>query len=157
MDGVCLGDTTPCPPCFTGQHQHPVPPAPPAPIAKCKLLHILGCFNDSHVKVLPFSSVAVHDHVTQGNCAAVCAQHKLSIAGIDQGNHCMCGTPNDLRMANATQLPEQICNESTWPCTGVCCSPHAKPGCKLGKCTGSVSEHCGNKGALLAYTYDCME
>ena len=81
----------------------------------------------------------------------------LSIAGIDEGNHCRCGTPGDVAAATAhgLLLPAAVCDAPAYPCTGVCCGPTAKPGCTLGKCTGKPDEHCGNKGALMAYTYTC--
>jgi polygalacturonase len=92
VDGKCEGGTDPCPPCFGGDHPPPPlpPPPPPPPLRECTLAAVKGCYNDSLKKVLSLSSAAVHDHVTQSNCAAVCAEHRLDIAGIDEGNHCQC-------------------------------------------------------------------
>ena len=50
---------------------------------------------------------------------------------------------------------EGACDAGAWPCTGVCCGTAAPKGCALGKCTGKPSEHCGGKGAVVAYTYKC--
>jgi polygalacturonase len=156
VDGKCEGGTNPCPPCFSGSHPPPQPPPPPpAPLKTCKLTKVQGCFNNS-IKVLSFSSNAVHDHVTQGNCAAVCnEQQGLTVAGIDTGNHCRCGTPAELVLAKGRLLPAAVCDAPAWPCTGVCCGPSAPASCKAGKCTGKSAEHCGNKGALMAYTFSC--
>ena len=154
FDGKCEGGTNPCPPCFTGGH----PPAPPVPpLTQCKLTKVEGCFNDSAKKVLSFSSNAVHDHVTQGNCAAICAEQKLDIAGIDEGNHCQCGTNADLIAAKAQLVPAAVCDAAAWPCTGVCCGPNAPKSCTVGKCTSKPTEHCGNKGAVMAYLYSCTK
>lgn len=155
IDGRCEEGTDPCPPCFTGLH--PLPPRPPSPppLKRCELSKVEGCYNDSHKMVLGFSSNAVHDHVTQGNCAAVCKQQNLDVAGIDQGNHCRCGTTDELLVAKKQLLPPAVCNANAWPCTGVCCGPNSPKGCSLGKCDGAPAEHCGNKGALVAYTYRC--
>jgi hypothetical protein len=156
VNGRCEEGTDPCPPCFSGQH--PLPPTPPSPppLKTCKLAKIEGCYNDSYTKVLSFASNAVHDHVTQSNCAAVCEQQHLNIAGIDQGNHCRCGTAAELSAARLELLPPAVCNAPTWPCTGVCCGPNAAKGCVLRKCDGRPAEHCGNKGAVVAYTYSCV-
>ena len=156
VDGTCEAGTNPCPPCFAGAHPPPLPPPPPPPpLKQCELAKVQGCYNDSASKVLSFSTTAVHDHVTQGNCAAVCNQQSLPIAGIDQGNHCQCGTLAELTAAKGRLLPAEACDTGAWPCTGVCCGQAAPKGCALGKCTGKPSEHCGGKGAVVAYTYRC--
>jgi len=128
---------------------------PPTPTKSCSIGKVLGCFNDSAAPILPQSASGDHDHVTQGNCAALCAASHMPIAGIDQGNHCRCGDNSSLAAATAHQLPASACQDREWPCTGVCCGPNAKPDCRLGACTGKAAEHCGGVGALLAYSYSC--
>ena len=155
VDGKCEGGTDPCPPCFSGSHPPPPAPPPPPPMKECKLAAVKGCFNESAKQVLSFSSSAVHDHVTQGDCAAICEQQKLPIAGIAIGNHCQCGTVAELTAAKGQLVPAAVCNAAAWPCTGVCCGPNAPKTCTLGKCTGKPTEHCGNKGAVMAYSYTC--
>jgi len=128
---------------------------PPTPTKSCSIGKVLGCFNDSAAPILPQSASGDHDHVTQGNCAALCAASRMPIAGIDQGNHCRCGDNSSIAAAAAHQLPASACQDREWPCTGVCCGPNAKPDCRLGACTGKAAEHCGGVGALLAYSYSC--
>ena len=160
VDGKCEGGTAPCPVCFD---KPPTPPTPPPPPAKvCTLATVQGCFNVSASDVLPFETSAVHDHTTQGNCALACSVQQngaLTIAGIDQGNHCRCGVPSNVAAAKAAGklLPAAACDSSEWPCSGVCCGPHAPRGssCTLGKCTGNPDEWCGGVRALMAYTYSC--
>jgi len=143
----------------TGTVEAVSPPLPkdcdfttPAPVLSCTVTKLLGCYNDSK-PVFKFGSRADHDDVTQPNCAAICDAAGYKVAGIDQGNHCQCGTSAALSGAKA--LPLSACSDKAWPCTGVCCGPHAPSGCNHGACTGKPSEHCGSQGALLAYTFAC--
>ena len=121
---------------------------------------ILACYNDSgkHSELLPFHDTgSVHDNVTQANCAAVCAGQQLTVAGIDQGNHCRCGSNASLAAADALglRLPPAACQSREWPCTGACCGPHAHPDCDKGACAGAPAEQCGGVGAMLAYSFEC--
>ena len=79
----------------------------------------------------------------------------MPLAGIDQGNHCKCGSNASLVSAAPYALPAQACQSAQWPCTGVCCGPNAHKPCGKGACTGQPAEHCGGNGALLVYTYTC--
>ena len=134
---------------------------PPPPPRICRIARVLGCYNDSgkHSDLLPFGDTAsVHDHVTHGNCASLCANQHLAVAGIDQGNHCRCGSNASLAAADALglRLPSlTACQSREWPCTGACCGPHAHPDCDKGACTGAPAEQCGGVGALLAYSFEC--
>ena len=142
--------------------QFATPPPSPRPAAECTLAKVLGCYNDSGAThpILPYaaprgSPSSDHDHVTQRNCAALCARAELPVAGIDQGNHCKCGTAGEIAGAGGFELPTAACQSPEWPCTGACCGPHAEQPCSHGKCTGQPGEHCGGVGALLAFTYTC--
>lgn len=61
----------------------------------------------------------------------------------------------ELAAAKGELVPDTVCNAAAWPCTGVCCGPNAPKSCALEKCTGKPAEHCGNKGAVMAYSYTC--
>eukprot|EP00729_Bicosta_minor_P020256 gene20256-16332_t len=94
--------------------------------------------------------------VYASNWRAVCslqANGTLAIAGIDEGNHCRCGRLGDIAAARTAGklLPAAVCESSSWPCSGVCCGPHAPKGaeCTLGKCTGNPKNTNGVKTLAL--------
>ena len=75
---------------------------------------------------------ALHDRVTQNNCAAACAADKLTLAGIDAGNHCFCGAT--VATAKARERPMGECDLH---------------------CHGNTSQLCGGGGRMVVYTYTC--
>ncbi len=136
------------------------PPPAPAPTVQCGNFTVLGCFNDSSHSMIRatrwVSAPKDHDDVTRSNCASLCLDQHRPIAAIDQGNHCLCGDTLAVSLSAASfALPEPACEDKEWPCTGVCCGPHAHSDCGHGKCSGKRDEQCGGPGALLAYSYNC--
>ena len=121
----------------------PVPPPPPAPPAICSVVAgSQGCYNDTATAtLLPRNAGGeYHDRLTLENCGGECwdgGKSNDSIAGIDAGNHCLCGPTGSLG------TPEAAARKR--PATE----------CQAANCTGDDKERCGGTGRLLTYTFHC--
>ena len=100
---------------------------------------LLGCYDDSTVGaygLLPSPQPQLHDRVTLEACAAACASHALTVAGIDAGNHCTCGDATDLLPSKNLIRPGAECQAT--PC-------HADP----------AETGCGGPSRTVTYTFTC--
>ena len=106
-----------------------VPPPPPTPPVTCRVKQVRGCYNDTGVTLLPVSRPQHHDNLTRENCAALCysasasahsstrsidsrTSTSITLAGIDQGNHCSCGSAVAGGSAHAVALSK--CTDPAW-------------------------------------------
>eukprot|EP01043_Picozoa_sp_COSAG02_P006347 COSAG02_NODE_179_length_31090_cov_49.813785_38_plen_569_part_00 len=110
----------------------------------CVMSALRGCFQDDNCStggcpnpLLPHYQAQLHDKVTLGACALACHALSSTIAGIDAGNHCFCGSDSDLSTATARSQSRSLAECEVVPC-------HAAP-----------SEKCGGVGRLLAYNFSC--
>ena len=124
----------------------PPPPAPlpPPPPAHCTIqASSQRCYNDTaRGSVLPVSEPATHDRTTLEICAAACFEDRRqgvfnTLAGIDGGNHCWCGTEADAGSAAAKAKARPLAECQASPC-------HADKGQK-----------CGGVDRLLVYSFVC--
>jgi hypothetical protein len=124
-------------------HPPPPPPSPPPPpplvCTVSETSQLFGCFNDSGecTNLLSVDAHQHHDHVTQENCASLCFADNLTMAGIDQGNHCCCG--NTVAGASQRRRPMAECEDQKW------------------RCTGNHSQFCGSVGRMLAFKFHCVQ
>ena len=110
----------------------------------CTVASLLGCFDDTGCghggcanTLLPQYMPEMHDHVTLEACASACKSSNLAVAGIDNGNHCFCGSTADLATSAARNQSRPTAECQTSPC-------HSAP-----------AEKCGGTGRLLAYNFSC--
>ena len=125
----------------------PPPPGPPPPLppAHCTVQAAseMGCFNDTaRGSVLPVPEPATHDKTTLQVCAAACFADRRqgvfnTLAGIDAGNHCYCGTAADLATAAAQASIRPLAE------------------CQASPCHADKDQRCGGIGRLLVYNFSC--
>ena len=114
------------------------PPPPPGPTISCaRPTSVLGCFDINGTIVLPTARSKDHDRVTLENCALQCEGVNLTVAGVDAGNHCRCGSVQDISNATARGLSRPLAQ------------------CHAMNCTGAKQEQCGGTYRLLAYAINC--
>ena len=106
---------------------------------------ILLSHSFAHPSTPPQYIANLHDHVTLSKCAAACHAAGRTVAGIDGGNHCKCGSLTDLAAAKLLKRAMGECSPKACPHTyGDKCS-----------CTGATDENCGANGRLVAFSFDC--
>ena len=122
-------------------YHHVIPPAYLAVNARSACYN-LSLWNSSAPTgpVLPSyqPNLEADKRVDLGSCAAACHLAELTVAGVDDGKHCFCGTGANLGTlaAKALVIPKA-------ECSGV-------------PCQGRVGEkNCGGAGAMLAYQFSC--
>ena len=110
----------------------------PKPKPKCNLTKVLGCYNDTdRGSILPDFQPQTHDLTTIDVCAQACSKAAKSVAGIDGGNHCYCGSTSDLSKAKTQSKPVSQCQ--TMPCRG----------------DRRIKSNCGGENRLIAYSFAC--
>ena len=89
--------------------------------------------------MLPSYQPSVHGKLTVEGCAAACYVAKKTVAGVEGGSDCFCGSASDMSTpsAQARSLPDKAVCEAV-PCDG---NPKEKA--------------CGGKGTMLAYQFSC--
>ena len=125
----------------------PPPPGPPAPLppAHCSIPAASGqrCYNDTaRGSILPVPEPATHDKVTLEVCAAACYADRRqgvfnTLAGIDAGNHCWCGTAADVATAAAQASVRPLAE------------------CQVSPCHADKGQRCGGVDRLLVYSFTC--
>lgn len=114
------------------------PPPPPGPTVSCtKPERFIGCFDINGSTVLPRPARRDHDKLTLENCALQCDVMNLTVAGIDAGNHCNCGSVEDTDNATAHGLNRPLSE------------------CRSSNCTGNRQERCGGLDRVLTYGLNC--
>ena len=125
----------------------PPPPAPPAPQPPphCTVQAASGhrCFNDTvRGSVLPVPEPGTHDKTTLQVCAAACYEDRHqgvfnTLAGIDAGNHCFCGTESDIASAAVRAKIRPLAE------------------CEVSPCHADKQQKCGGVDRLLVYSFVC--
>ena len=162
----------------------PPPGPPPPPPGDCKLLKLLGCYNDQkRGSILPVFEPSTHDKTTHEVCAEACFRSRSrpgnhSVAGIDGGNHC-CESLSSLlfdpvpqswqdaqnpRFRLISDLPSALtfaadCGAASDLATkAAAASKVALPECSTMACRGGGEREktdCGGQDRLIAYTFHC--
>ncbi|KAG1865028.1 copper radical oxidase-like protein [Suillus subalutaceus] len=104
------------------------PPAPPILVSSLGNWSLLGCYNDSATRALPYGT-GVTGSVTVESCTTACYNAGYPYAGMEYADECYCGMT--------------IENNS---------GPTPDAGCDM-TCAGNSSEYCGGSYQLSMYSY----
>lgn len=104
------------------------PPAPPILVPSVGNWSLLGCYNDSATRALPYG-IGVTGSVTVESCTTACYNAGYPYAGMEYADECYCGLT--------------IENNS---------GPTPDAGCDM-TCAGNSSEYCGGSYQLSMYNY----
>ena len=140
-----VGDISPAfPPCTNSTPNPPPPPPKPSPPPakhQCTIqTKNQRCFDDTASgSLLPVPEPSTHDKVTLEVCALACFDGNHSLAGIDAGNHCWCGSESDLSSAGARAKNKPLAE------------------CEVTPCHADKDQKCGGTGRLLVYAFKCSQ
>ncbi|KAM0253586.1 hypothetical protein ACHAQJ_007214 [Trichoderma viride] len=111
----------------------PVVLAPPAPVPVVGNWTYQGCYADNINQVHTFFWQNIFaDTMTPEQCLNQCAEYGYMAAGLEYGQECYCGDPENIKTAGSTKMPETDCNVP---------------------CPGNASAICGGGSRLTTYFY----